>query len=212
MGMGIYTSRGTISVRCSLSNSNRQDIFFVPHDDYHIKHRNKTFAVFMPQSCNCTPQSCNCTPQSCNCTPQSCNCTPQYCNKAIIRECDRDKSNGVKIRVDASTCTEIISGAAVHQKKVEVWVKPTLKERSATEDKCRSTEVVEKAKKVEKATEALDKATEALDKANKEKVEEATEALDKAKEEVEEAVQKLMKVVEEQWSELRLTGITVPAK
>ena len=99
--MSIYTSQGTISVRCSLSNSNRQDIFFVPHDDYHIKHRNKTFAVFVPQSCNCTPQ---------------------YCNKAIIREYDRDNGNGVKMRANAS-CTEIISDAAVHQKKVEISVK-----------------------------------------------------------------------------------------
>ena len=110
--MSIYTSQGTISVRCSLSNSNRQDIFFVPHDDYHIKHRNKTFAVFVPQSCDCTPQSCN---------------------EAIIREYDRDKGNGVKIRAAASNCTVVISAAAVHRTKIEISVKKKKKKLKLTD-------------------------------------------------------------------------------
>ena len=105
--MSVYTSQGTIRVYCNLSNSNSKPetaLFFVPEHDYSIKHRNKTFAVFVSQSCDCTPQSCN---------------------KAIIREYDRDKGNGVKIHADASACTEVISGAAAHQRKVEVQVKAT---------------------------------------------------------------------------------------
>ena len=108
--MSIYTSQGTIRVHCSLSNcGSGMTFFFVPDNDYSIKHGNKTFAVFVPKSCSCTPQSCN---------------------KAIIRIYDRDKGNGVEIRAaesgcpenTKSGCPEIISDAAVHQKKVGVWV------------------------------------------------------------------------------------------
>ena len=91
--MSIYTSQGTIRVYCSLSNcGSGMKFFFVPDNDYSIKHGNKTFAVFVPKSCNCTPQSCSCTPQS--------------CNKAIIRIYDRDKGNGVEIRAAESGCPE----------------------------------------------------------------------------------------------------------
>ena len=114
--MCTYTSQGTIRVRCSLRNGSLLEtaLFFVPENDYSIKHGDKTFAVFVPQSCDCTPQ---------------------FCNKAIIRKYDRDKGNGVKITA-ASGCTEVISGAAVHQKKVEVWVKEKTSKTPESKKKC----------------------------------------------------------------------------
>ena len=114
--MSTYTSKGTISVRCIRRDDKPKTVLlFVPENDYSIKHGNKKFAVFVPQSCDCTPQSCN---------------------KAIIRRYDGDKGNGVKICVDALGCTEVISGAAVHQKNVEVWVKEKTSKTPESKKKC----------------------------------------------------------------------------
>ena len=99
--MATYTSQGTIRICCDISNSGSvSTIIFVPEKGYSIKHRNKNYAVFVPRSCK----------------------------KAVIMKYDPDKGNGVKIRAAELGCTDVISGAATHQTKVEVRVKATLNE------------------------------------------------------------------------------------
>ena len=140
-----YTSQGTIRVHQSFGSGNSETtLFFIPENDYAIKHGNKTFAVFVPQSCSCTPQSCR---------------------RAIIRKYDRDKGNGVKIRVVASSCTEIISDAAVHQKKVKVWVRAKLEgagENEILEAACQA--VKAKTKNEKERTKAIEDLVETVNK------------------------------------------------
>ena len=111
--MSIYTSQGTIRIHYDVTDK-KTTIYFVPENDYSIKHRSKKFAVFMPKSCNCTEQPCG--------------CTPQPCNKAIVMEYDPDKDSGIKIDVAIQDFTWGLSSAATHQTKVLVKVKAELTE------------------------------------------------------------------------------------
>ena len=118
--MSIYTSQGTIRIHYNITGENchKTTIYFVPENDYSIKHRNENYAVFVPQSCGCSEQSCDCKSQS--------------CKNAIIRKYNPDKDDWIKIHVADGIigCMGIISDAATHQKKVQIQVKvePTLKE------------------------------------------------------------------------------------
>ena len=197
--MSIYTSQGTIRIHCDIDAADESGrkamIYFVPEDDYSIKHRNENYAVFVPQSCDCPKQPCDCKSQS--------------CKHAIIRKYNPDKGNWIEIDVaDERSCMDVISDAAMHQKKVKVKVKTTLKKGVKAAE-----EIAEAAKKAaEEIAEAAKKAAEEIAEAAKKKAEEA-EAVEKAaKKEVEAAVNELMKAVNEREQLLTLTSITVPAK
>ena len=196
--MSIYTSQGTIRIRCDTGASGGGDrkttIYFLPEKDYSIKHRNKNYAVFVPQSCGCSGQSCGCSGQSCGCSEQSCGCSgqscgcsEQSCKNAIIRKYNPDEGKEIEIHAAGIDCMDVISIAAVNRVKVQVEVKATLK----------------KDKILEAAKEAAEAAKEAAEAAKKD-----TEAAKKK----DQAVKKLMKVANESRQCLRLVGITIPAQ
>ena len=235
-----YISQGTISVHCSISknspeirknspeirkNSPEMHLIFVPSNDYSVKHRNKTFAAFVPQSCGCTLDSCGCGPDSCGCGPDSCGCKPGFCNRAIIREYDREKGRGVKIGMDEPSCMEAISGAALRGTKVELEVKDCIlaatmnakKKLAQAVKKAAEAEASKKAAEAEaskKAAEAeLAEAAEAeLAEAAEAELAKAAKKAVKAAENAKTAKKELMKAIYEDSPCLRLTDITVPAK
>ncbi len=214
--MSIYMSQGTIRIRCDIDaadeSGRKATIYFVPEDDYSIKHRNEKYAVFVPQSCDCPKQSCD--------------CKSQPCKPAIIRKYNPDKDNWIEIHVaDEINCMAVISDAATHQKKVQIQVKvkETLKEgvrvaeaagktaeaaRKTAEAARKTAEAAEAAEAVEKAVEAAGKDVEAAGKAV-EAVEKAVEAAGKDVEAAGKAVEAAVNKWE--WF-LTLTSITVPAK
>ena len=94
--MSIYTSQGTIRIHYNITGESCHEttIYFVPENNYSIKHKDKQFAVFMPECCN----------------------------EAVVMKYDPDKGDGVKIDATGLGCTEVISSAAAHQTKVLVQV------------------------------------------------------------------------------------------
>ena len=142
-----YTSQGTIRVHRNFGNGDSETtLFFVPNNDYSIKHGKETFVVFVPESGN---------------------------DNAVIRKYDRD-SNGVKISAVKAGCTEAIA-AATHQTKVEVRVEVMLKVVKATDEVAKAAGTAYEAAKAagiayEAAKAAADKAAAdkaAADKATK---------------------------------------------
>ena len=168
--MGIYTSQGTIRIRCDIGASGGNDckatIYFVPENDYSIKHRNESYAVFVPMS--------------------------ESCKNAIIRKYNPDKGGKIEIVVAGIGRIDIISFAAMHQKKVEVEVevKTTLEE--AAESKIS-----------EVASEIMEKIHKNVDEISKR---EAVEKVMKA------TLQKLVGVANNPKQCFKLTGITIPAQ
>ena len=207
--MSIYMSQGTIRIRCDIDaadeSGRKATIYFVPEDDYSIKHRNEKYAVFVPQSCDCPKQSCD--------------CKSQPCKPAIIRKYNPDKDSWIEIHVaDGINCMAVISDAATHQKKVQIQVKveATLKEGVRVAEAAgknaeaagknaeaagKNAEAARKTAEAAKAAEAVEKAVEAAGK----DVEAAGKAVEAAGKAVEAAVNKW------EWF-LTLTSITVPAK
>ena len=97
-----YTSQGTISMKCVVNDAGAitsATIFFVPDNNYSIKHKKKDYAIFVSNSSKTA--------------------------KAIIREYDPSAGNGVEFSIDKPdlNLTGLISSVAVHQTKVEVQVK-----------------------------------------------------------------------------------------
>ena len=106
--MSIYTSQGTIRIRCG-AGASETTIYFVPEKDYSIKHGNKNYAVFVPQSCGCSGQSCKNT---------------------IIRKYNPDEGKEIEMHAAGTDCMNVISTAAANRVKVQVEVKATLKEEA----------------------------------------------------------------------------------
>ena len=216
--MSIYTSQGTIRIHYNITGENchKTTIYFVPENDYSIKHRNENYAVFVPQSCGCSEQSCDCKSQS--------------CKNAVIRKYNPDKDDWIKIHVADGIigCMGIISDAATHQKKVEVKVEVKTTLAKMAESKI-SEIAPEIAKKVDEAMdddtrnkaveqgmkEMLEKLTESKISEIAKKVDEATDddARNKSVEQGMNAMlKKLVEVANESKQCFKLIGITVPAK
>lgn len=197
--MSIYTSQGTIRIRCDTKaaagccDTGNATIYFVPEKDYSIKHRNENYAVFVPQSCGCPEQSCDCKPQS--------------CKSAIIRKYNPDKGDWIEIRVTGGIMCyrDVISDAATHQKKVEVEV-----EVKTTLEKTAESKIPEIVKGVAGANN--DKKKEAVEKIIKETLEgTAGYNISEIKAVLKKLV-KMLKVANESKQCFKLVGITIPAK
>lgn len=175
--MSIYTSQGTIRIHHCISESSKPTIYFIPENDYSIKHRNENYAVFVP--------------------------LPQSCKNAVtvIRRCNPDKGDKIKIEIDAAriNCMDIISSAAMHQKKVEVEVEV----KTTLEEMKREMQVIWKKLVENEISKIVEKiAKEADDNKKKEAM----------KQEMEVIWKELMKVEHESKQCLKLVGITVPAQ
>ena len=101
--MSIYTSQGTIRMHYGFNADGevaRKTIYFVPEEDYSIKHKNKNYAVFVLLSGR--------------------NC--------IMKRYNPNKGRGVKLDANETDFMVDISSAHTHQTKVQVVVKATLQQ------------------------------------------------------------------------------------
>lgn len=204
--MSIYTSQGTIRIRCDIDTNSITTLYFVPENDYSIKHRNDNYAVFVSQSCDCKTQSWK---------------------NALIRKYDPDKGNGVEIHVARTNFMYVISSAAVHQSKVEVEVETRTKLEKMAERK-----ISEIAKKIAETRDG-DAKKEAMEQVMNTMLMEVakgkiSEIAEKVAEEVAEAedenakkkavqvmkaeLQKLVEVANKSKQYFELISITIPAK
>ena len=196
--MSIYTSQGTIRIRCDIDASGGNDckatIYFVPENDYSIKHRNDKYAVFVPQSCDCKPQSWRNT---------------------LIRKYNPDRGDEIEIDAAGVDRMDIISFAAMHQKKVEVEVEMTLSEREISEVASKIVSEIPEDKDGNAKKEAVKKVLKKLGKVVEGRISKVASKIVKkiAKDEdgcaKKEAIEQVLKATLQCF---KLTGITIPAQ
>lgn len=185
--MSTYTSQGTIKVRCDVSNStnHKTKVYFIPEQNYSIKHKNKNYAVFVPLSCgrsDCGCSDCGCSDRGCSdrgCSDRGCSdCKPHCPQSAIIRKYNPDDGCEIEMHMSGASCLHTVSAAALHQKKVQVEVKAVLKKEAKKK-------IVRAAKKVKTADAEGNRA-------------------------VKKAVKRLMKTIGESKQRLKLVSVTMP--
>ena len=97
--MSKYTSIGTLRYRISMQDGNEsQAIFFIPSDDYSVKHHGKNYAIFIST------------------------------HRALLRKYKPENKQGIKLNVASDTakhlCLSALKAAKDHA-RVEIVVKET---------------------------------------------------------------------------------------